>query len=156
MEHDIIASEAVNTGILFGILGLTTGSLWARATWGAFWTADATLNGAAITLLTYLAYIVLRGSINEEQKRAKISAIYNIFAYILLIVFLMIYPRLHNVDTLHPGKGGNPGFNTYDLDSHLRLVFYPAIIGWILLGTWMLTIRIRIQKLKRNLFYNEN
>ena len=89
---------------------------------------------------------------DEEQKRARISAVYNIFAYVMLIVFLMILPRLN--DSLHPGNGGNPGFNKYDLDSTMRMVFYPAVIGWILLGVWMMTIKVRIEKLKRKTFIN--
>lgn len=152
IEHDIVASECVNTGMLFGTLGLITGSFWARFTWGAWWVNDTHLNGAAITMLVYLAYIILRGSLDEEQKRAKISAVYNIFAYVILIVFLMILPRMN--DSLHPGKGGNPGFGKYDLDNTMRLVFYPAVIGWTLLGVWIMTLKVRLNKLNRNLDLN--
>jgi len=149
LKNDIIASEATNVSILLGILGLCTGSIWAKFTWGAWWTNDPQLNGAAITILAYLAYVLLRNSIEEEQKRARISAVYNIFAYVMMVVFIGIIPKFTGVDSLHPGKGGNPGFNTYDLDSHLRAVFYPAIIGWTLLATWIMTIRIRITNLQR-------
>ena len=143
---DIIASEAVNVGILMGILGLLTGSLWAKYTWGAWWTNDVKLNGAAITMLTYSAYLVLRNAITDEQKRGKVSAVYNIFAYVMMLVFILIYPRMS--DSLHPGNGGNPGFSSYDLDNNMRMVFYPAIIGWTLLGVWMMTLKIRIQNIK--------
>lgn len=153
MESDLIATQAANVGMLLGALGLATGSLWARYTWGAWWVADTKLNGAAITMLIYFAYFILRGSINEEQKRARISAVYNIFAYVMLIVFLMILPRMS--DSLHPGNGGNPGFNQYDLDKNMRMVFYPAVIGWILLGVWILTLRVRLEKIKRKLLFNE-
>jgi heme exporter protein C len=153
INSDIVASQAANTGMLFGILGIVTGSVWAKYTWGAWWVADTKLNGAAITLLIYLAYFILRGSLDEEQKRARISAVYNIFAYIMLIVFLMILPRLN--DSLHPGNGGNPGFNSYDLDATMRMVFYPAVIGWILLGVWLMTLKIRIEKLKRKTLIND-
>jgi heme exporter protein C len=71
----------------------------------------------------------------------------------MLIVFLMILPRLN--DSLHPGNGGNPGFNKYDLDSTMRMVFYPAVIGWILLGVWLMTLKIRIEKLKRKTLIND-
>ena len=145
-EYDTIASEATNTGIMFGVLGLITGSLWARYTWGAWWTNDVKLNGAAITMLTYFAYLVLRNALTDEQKRGKVSAVYNIFAYVMMFVFILIYPRMS--DSLHPGNGGNPGFSKYDLDNTMRLVFYPAVIGWTLLGVWIMTLRIRIQKIK--------
>lgn len=142
-NDDLIAVESVNTGIICGFIGLATGMMWAKFTWGAFWTNDPKLNGSAIATLMYLAYIVLRSSIEEDQKRAKISAIYNIFAFPAMIVLLFILPRL--TDSLHPGNGGNPGFGGYDLDNNMRLVFYPAVIGWILIGVWIMTIRYRIR-----------
>jgi heme exporter protein C len=151
MRNDTIASEASNVSILLGTLGLITGSLWARYTWGAWWTNDPQLNGAAITMLAYLAYVLLRNSIEDEQKRARISAVYNIFAYVMMIIFIGIIPKFTGVDSLHPGKGGNPGFNSYDLDSRLRLVFYPSIIGWTLLATWIMTLRIRIKNIQQTL-----
>jgi heme exporter protein C len=128
-NHDLIAVESVNVGLIFGFVGLTSGMIWAKFTWGDYWPNDPKLNSAAISTLMYLAYVVLRGSIDEEQKRAKISAIYNIFAYPIMVVLLFVLPRL--TDSLHPGNGGNPGFGTYDLDSSMRLVFYPAVFGWI-------------------------
>jgi heme exporter protein C len=153
IESDIVASEAAHTGMLLGALGIVTGSVWARYTWGAWWVADTKLNGAAITMLIYFAYFILRGSLNEEQKRARVAAVYNIFAYVMLIVFLMILPRMS--DSLHPGNGGNPGFNKYDLDSNMRMVFYPAVLGWILIAYWIFTLRVRIQKLKRKIEFND-
>jgi heme exporter protein C len=147
IQSDIVATQSAHTGMLLGALGLITGSVWARYTWGAWWVSDTKLNGAAITMLIYTAYFILRGSLEEEQKKARISAVYNIFAYVMLIVFLMVLPRLN--DSLHPGNGGNPGFNSYDLDATMRMVFYPAVLGWILLGVWLMTLRVRIAKLKR-------
>lgn len=146
VEYDRIAEEFAYMGIVLGLLGLTTGSIWARFTWGAWWVNDAKLNGAAICMLIYLAYVILRNSIEDEIQRARISAVYNIFAWSSLLPLLYILPRL--TDSLHPGSGGNPGFNIYDLDNNLRLVFYPSIIGWTLLGVWIIQIRIRHKILK--------
>ncbi|HYK77672.1 MAG TPA: cytochrome c biogenesis protein [Daejeonella sp.] len=146
MEHDLVAVESVNTGILFCFLGLFSGMLWANITWGDPWPNDPKLNSSAIATLMYLAYLVLRNSIEEEQKRAKISAVYNIFAFPVMIVLLFILPRL--TDSLHPGNGGNPGFGGYDLDNHMRLVLYPTFIGWMLMGVWIMTIRYRIRLLE--------
>ena len=149
-KTDILASEAARVSMLFGILGLLTGMIWARHTWGQWWVNDWKLNGAAITMLTYLAYFILRNSIDEEHKRARISAVYNIFAYMMMLVFLMIIPRMFA--SLHPGNGGNPGFNSYDLDNNMKLVFWPAVLGWTLLATWILSIRIRIRTIEKKIF----
>lgn len=146
MEDDILASQAVNVALMFGALGLLTGMTWATYTWGEPWPNDPKLNGAAVGVLIYLAYIVLRGSLTDELKRARISAVYNIFAIVIFTLFIFIIPRL--TDSLHPGNGGNPAFSKYDLDSHLRLFFYPAVIGWCMLGFWLLSIGVRIKLLQ--------
>lgn len=148
LSYDTKANEAVNTALIFGILGLITGSLWARSTWGAWWVDDVKLNGTAITMLSYLAYLVLRNSMDDEQKRARVSAIYSIFAYVMMIVLIGILPRLQSSDSLHPGNGGNPGFNNYDLDNTLRPIFYCGVFGWILMGCWIYSLRLRIKKLQ--------
>jgi heme exporter protein C len=146
LKSDTVADYAARTGMAFGLLGLFTGMIWANFTWGAFWISDTKLNGSAATLLVYAAYFVLRNSVEDEQKRARISAVYNIFAFVLMLVFIMVLPRL--TDSLHPGNGGNPAFASYDLDNHMRLVFYPAVTGWILMGLWIMQLQIRIQKIK--------
>lgn len=145
--HDLKAVESVNVGVVFGILGIITGAVWARFTWGEAWSFDVKQNFAAIALLLYFAYLVLRNAIDEEQKRAKISAIYNIFAFPMMVVLLFVLPRLS--DSLHPGNGGNPGFNSYDLDSRMRTVFYPACLGWILIGYWIYTLKFRVRALDK-------
>lgn len=145
-EYDLIAVESVQVGLVFATLGVVTGSLWARYTWGDWWPNDPKLNGTAIAILLYFAYIILRNSINEDQQRAKISSVYNVFAFPLMVVVILVLPRL--TASLHPGNGGNPAFSTYDLDSHLRIAFYPAALGWILISLWILDIRVRIRKLE--------
>jgi heme exporter protein C len=144
--YDRRAVESVNVGIIFGVLGLITGAIWAKYTWGQFWSSDPKQNFAAIALLLYFAYLILRNAIDEEQKRAKISAIYNLFAFPMMVVLLFVLPRMEA--SLHPGNGGNPGFNSYDLDSRMRLVFYPACLGWIIIGYWIYSIRFRIRTLE--------
>ena len=149
-QLDILSNEAAKTGIYMGLVGLATGSLWARYTWGAWWTNDPKLNGAAIAMLIYGAYLVLRSSFTDEQQRARVSAIYNIFAFAAAMPLFFILPRL--TASLHPGAGGNPGFKAYDLDSNMRLVFYPAVIGWTLLGFWLAQLSSRVATLKQKVY----
>ncbi len=153
LRHDDLADESAKVGAFMGILGILTGMVWAKFTWGDWWVNDMKLNGAAATMLVYLAYFLLRSSMDDKAKKARIAAVYNIFAYVLMIVFIMVLPRL--TDSLHPGNGGNPGFGAYDLDANMRLVFYPAVIGWILITTWILQLRLRIRKTQDYLLDHE-
>jgi len=145
-EHDLIAVESVNVGILFCFLGLGSGMIWGNYSWGDPWPNDPKLNGSAIATLMYLAYLVLRNALEEEQKRGKISAIYNLFAFPVMIVLMYILPK--TTDSLHPGSGGNTGFGEFDMDGAMRAVLYPASLGWILMGLWLAQIRYRIRKLQ--------
>jgi len=148
LKDDLKASETVYTGIFFGILGLVTGMVWAKFTWGDFWTNDPQLNGAAVSMMAYMAYVVLRSSIDEQSKRARISAVYNIFAFMLLVIFLGVLPRLAD-SSLHPGKGGNSS-TMEGLDMKMRMVFYPAVAGWIIVALWLTQLRLRKRMLMNN------
>ncbi|MEO6720367.1 MAG: ABC transporter permease [Ferruginibacter sp.] len=163
-RYDIYAKSYAAVGTLFGILGYATGTVWASYTWltdqgqsMATILKEPKLIGAAIALLIYGAYFVLRGSFTDIDKRARISAVYNIFAFAMLFPSIWIIPRL--VGSLHPGapgsESGNPALNFKDIDSRLRMVFYPAIIGWTLLGVWIATLKIRVDLLKDKILLND-
>jgi heme exporter protein C len=144
-QLDDMSLSFAKTGIVFGVLGLLTGMVWANYTWGTPWHGDPKQTAAAIAMLIYFAYLVLRNSIEDQQRKARVSAVYNVFAYAALIPLLFILPRL--TSSMHPGSGGNPGFNTYDLDSNMRLVFYPAVLGWTFLGIWISLLTFRFRRL---------
>ncbi len=144
------AVALTKAGILFGLLGLLTGAIWARFTWGAFWSWDIKQNMTAIGLLIYLAYFVLRNAFQEDQERqARLGAVYSIFAFATIIPLLYVIPRM--TDSLHPGAGGNPAFGSQDLDNTMRLVFYPAVLGWTLLGFWIASLSYRAEEIKARL-----
>lgn len=153
LNDDVKSAELAQVGVLFGMMGIFTGMIWAKNTWGDYWTNDPKLNSAAIGMLMYFAYLVLRSSIDDEEKRARVSAVYNIFSFPVFMVLVFVLPRL--TASLHPGNGGNPGFNSYDLDSKLRLVFYPAVIGWTLIGYWIADLGIRKKFLEQKKYNNE-
>lgn len=147
LKYDDHAIESAKVGFFFGILGLLTGMLWANGTWGTFWTSDPKLNNTAIGLLIYSAYFVLRGSLDDETQRGRLSAVYNIFAFGVLIPLIFILPRMS--DSLHPGSGNNPTFRLFDTAHNMKLVIYTAITGFILLGWWLATLLIRLRTINK-------
>lgn len=150
--HDIQSAAYNRIAIMYGVFGLITGSIWAKFTWDTYWTTDVKLNMTAVAMLIYLAYLVLRSSSSDYDRRAKMSASYSIFAFAALIPLVFVIPRL--TDSLHPGNGGNPALGGEDLDHTLRLFFYPSIIALILLGIWMSSLLIRYEKLKERIYLN--
>lgn len=163
LKYDIYSRQYAVMGIVFGLLGYATGAIWMSYTWAdpnnpayaSFSTIarEPKLIGAAIALLIYFAYLVLRDSITDIDKKARISAVYNIFAFAFLFPTIWILPRL--LPSLHPGQEGNPALNTNDVDSRMRMVFYPAILGWTLLGVWITTLKIRMNLLKEKILINQ-
>lgn len=152
-EADLRANELTNSAIFLGILGLLTGMIWANFTWGKPWTNDPKLNSVAIGMLIYLGYIILRQAIEDREKRARVSAVFNIFAFPIFIVLIFVLPRIE--DSLHPGNGGNPGFNSYDLDNNMRPIFYSAVFGWTLIGLWISDLRSRIRNIEHLIEEND-
>jgi len=161
--YDIYAREYAAVGLLLGLLGYGTGAIWASYTWAdpnnpayaSFGSIvrEPKLIGAAMAILIYFAYFVLRSSITDIDKRARVSAVYNVFAYAMLFPSIWIVPRL--LPSLHPGQEGNPALNFNDIDARMRMVFYPAVIGWTLLGVWISTLKIRLTLLKEKSWLNE-
>src|ERR1044072_142168 len=89
-RFDIYAVELAKTATILGMLGLLTGMIWANYSWGAPWSNDPKQIGVAIALLIYLAYFVLRNSITDLDKRGRISAVFNIFAFFIYIPMIFI------------------------------------------------------------------
>jgi len=161
-EYDIRAKEFAAVGLVMGLLGYATGAIWAAYTWAdpnnpayaSFGSIarEPKLIGAAMAILVYFAYFILRDSVTDMDKRARVSAVYNIFAYAMLFPSIWIVPRL--LPSLHPGQEGNPALNFNDIDARMRMVFYPAVIGWTLLGVWITTLRIRLHILSEKKWSN--
>lgn len=147
IEDDDRAVVSARVGFFFGLLGLLTGMLWANATWGTFWTSDPKLNNTAIGLLIYSAYFVLRGSFEDTVRMARLSAVFNIFAFMALIPLIFILPRM--TDSLHPGSGDNPTFRLFDTSHDMKLVIYTAVIAFIALGWWIVTLLYKLRVLTR-------
>jgi heme exporter protein C len=125
---------------------MVTGMEWANIAWGAPWSNDPKQVGAALCLLVYFAYIVLRNSVKDPDKQARLSAVYNVFAFALLVPLLFIIPA--HFKSLHPGTDSKPFEALYTQAAGFRRVSVPAMFAWILLGVWIFDLRFRTKKLQ--------
>ena len=126
ISFDMKARFFAGVGLVMGLLGYATGAIWAAYTWAdpnnpayaSFGSIarEPKLIGAAMAILVYFAYFILRDSVTDIDKRARVSAVYNIFAYAMLFPSIWIVPRL--LPSLHPGQEGNPALNFNDIDAH--------------------------------------
>ena len=149
LVEDIRALQAARVGAFFGVLGLLTGIVWSKFTWyvgtDIWWNMDPRQYMVSLQLLIYGAYFVLRSALDDPRKRSRIAAVYNLFAATTTPFLLYVIPR--QMESLHPGAEGNPAFSEIT-DPLMRLVFYPAIIGFIGIFWVVYTQRVRISLLK--------
>jgi heme exporter protein C len=151
IESDIKSVSYTRVGTLFGVLGLLTGGVWANFAWGEpFPIQEIKLLMVYTVLAIYFAYFILRGSFDDFEKRARLSAVYSIFSFASLVPLLYVIPKLANASS-HPGNGGNSSIAAQDMDNTMRLIFYPACIGWIIIGLWVASLAVRSEILKNKI-----
>lgn len=156
---DAFAREAASIGVVFNILGLVTGIIWSRVSWAedrpgtefsTWWAWDPIQVGALVALLIYLAYFLLRNSFTEPESRAKVAAVYNIFAFATLIPLFFIIPRMF--EGLHPTAGkGSFIFDKSQISNEFRMILYPGMLGFILIGVWIYELRSRLETVRLKL-----
>lgn len=159
LARDIRARESARLGVVFNILGLLTGMVWSRVAWAedrpaaelsTWWVWDPIQVCALIALLIYAAYFLLRSSFTDAEQRAKISAVYNIFAFATLIPLFFVIPRMY--EGLHPTAAkGSFIFDKSQISNEFRMILYPGMLGFILLSVWAYSVRARLELVKLRL-----
>ena len=145
LEADFKCATSMELGFLFAALATVTGSIFAKLQWGQYWVwNEPRMVSILIVLLIFAAYVVLRGSVDEPDKRARLTTVYTLVSLIPLLFLLWVFPRI--VETLHAGP--NQSFVKGQISSGFRIVMYglgmPSYIG---LFVWMFQLRLRTLKL---------
>ncbi len=137
-EHDAKSHSALQIGMVFTILATVTGSIWAKFTWGAFWHWDPRETSIFILLLIYGSLFALRSAIENEEKRARLSAVYSIFAFLTVPFFVFIMPRI--MAGLHPGSADDTNAGPvvdFQMNATMQVVFYISLIAFTILFVWI-------------------
>lgn len=146
VEMDMKAYNLILIALFYGVLGIVTGMIWAKYTWGQFWSWDIKQTMALLAVVMFVAYIFIRMGIDDEHTMRRFSSVYGIFAIVMIFPLVYIIPRM--APSLHPGSGGNPAMGGEDMDHTLKAVFYPAIIGYILIGIWLAQLAYRLDRIQ--------
>ncbi|EIW17976.1 MULTISPECIES: cytochrome c biogenesis protein [Pelosinus] len=124
IQYDWKSSAAASLGLLFCLLATISGAIFAKLTWGAYWNWDPRQTSIFILLLIYGAYLVLRSSIQDEQERAKISAVYASLSFLTVPFLVFIIPRFYF--SLHPEPVINSG-GKLEMDTIMIYVLLAAV-----------------------------
>lgn len=138
LDYDAKSYAAAQLGMIFCILATVTGSVWSKFAWGSFWSWDPRQTSIFALLLIYGAWFALRSAIESEDKRATLSAVYSIIAFLTVPFFIFIMPRI--MTGLHPGSADDTNAGPivdFKMNSSMQLIFFLSMTGFTVLYFWM-------------------
>lgn len=148
-KWDTLALAGVEVGFALSLVNLITGSIWARPIWNTWWTWDPRLTSAAIMVLTYAAYLMLRSGIENPDTRRRFASVYGILAYSTVIITLIII-RIRP-DTIHPAVIGASPQNAeggFGLTPSMITAMTVNMVVWsVFIPLTLMWWRIRIENL---------
>jgi heme exporter protein C len=145
-RHDLAAAAAVELGLIFVVLATLTGSVWSRIEWGAFWNWDPRQTSIVLAMVFYAAYLVLRGAVEDEQARARLSASYALLGLVVAPFLYFVLPRI--TFSLHPQPVVNAG-GAVDMNPRMLAVLLSGAVGFTALFFWMHNVALRARLLAR-------
>jgi heme exporter protein C len=145
--EDDRASVAAGLGFLFCFLATVTGATFAKVTWGSFWNWDPRETSVFVLLLIYAAYFALRNAVEEENKRAALSAVYSIFAFLTVPFLIFVVPRV--MPSLHPADSVVDKNLHFTMGPVVGTIFGVSLALFSALYLWLFNLALRIRKLER-------
>jgi heme exporter protein C len=145
-RFDEVAETAVRLGLLFAVLTLLTGSLFAKVMWGSYWNWDPRESSYLLLVFLYSAYLFLRAAVDDRERRARIGSAYAVFAAVLMPFLVFVAPRV--TASLHPQTIINPEGKIL-MDGPTKTVFFAALAAFTGLFFWMLELETRLLRLQR-------
>jgi len=150
---DWIAESANRLGLIFAFLATVSGSIWAKVTWGTFWNWDPRETSIFILLLIYAAYFALRSAIDQQDRKAMLSSVYSLLAFVTVPFFVFIVPRIYS--SLHPDPLINPQGKIL-MEGRMQITFFTSLAGFTALFIWILIrninlidLRIKLKQMER-------
>ncbi len=147
IEFDDRAVETARLGFVFCLLATITGSIFARIAWGSFWNWDPRETSVFVLLLIYSAYFALRGAVSEPDRRAALSGVYSIFAFVTVPFLIFVLPRI--VPSLHPEDSVVNTDMEFTMGPVVRMIFFSSLALYTVLYFWMLNLSGRVGRLVR-------
>ena len=147
IADDDKAVVAASLGFVFCILATLTGSIFAKVTWGSFWNWDPRETSIFILLLIYGAYFALRGAVEVEEKRASLSAVYSIFAFVTVPFLIFVVPRI--MPSLHPEDSIVDESMKFTMGATVRMIFFSSLALFTVIYFWMFSLAKRVQAVER-------
>jgi heme exporter protein C len=144
---DSLGISSAEVGLAFITVVLITGPIWAKPAWGIYWTWDARLTSTFVLWLLYISYLLLRSLIEEPDRRALLSALFGIFAFIDVPI---VFGAIRWWRTQHPAPVIMGGPGSY-LDPTMKKVFFFSVLAMHALMVFLIAERYRLEKLRTDI-----
>ena len=146
-KYDISASCAAEIGLLFCVLVLLSGPLWAKPIWNAWWVWDAQLTLVVVMFLLFVSYMMLKNYSEDSIQSARFRAVLGIIGFMNapLIHFSVKLWRTHHPSVMRGGGGGLP--------PDMKFAFYACLLVWLCLFVAIYSRRVSLERLKEELAY---
>jgi heme exporter protein C len=146
-KWDSLAVSCAEVGLAFITVVLITGPIWAKPAWGIYWTWDARLTSTFVLWLLYISYLLLRTLVEEPDRRALLSALFGIFAFIDVPI---VFGAIRWWRTQHPAPVIMGGPNS-GLDPTMAKVFFFSVLAMHVLMVFLVAERYRLERLRTDL-----
>jgi heme exporter protein C len=151
LDFDRMSMAVASVATMYGVLATVTGAVWARFNWGVFWNWDPKQTAIFLVLLIYAAYFLLRGSIDDAERRARLAAVYSVIGFVSVPFLFFILPRL--MPGLHPGSSDDTSagpllsLKSDSLNITKQWVFGLSLFSFTMVFFWLANLRVRTAKL---------
>ena len=140
--YDLQAAISSQLGFLFAILATISGAIFAKNAWGSYWNWDPRETSVFILLLIYGAYLALRSAIEAEDRKANLSAVYSILAFITVPFLVFVVPRVFQ--SLHPTDSIVNSQIKIQMPPLVLLIFLSSLMGFSLLFIWIYNLEVKL------------
>ena len=159
---DMWALASVEIGLAFFTMMIISGSIWAKPTWNVWWTWDPRLIISTICLLLYVGYLMLRGAIDNPERRARFAAVYALIAAISVPINWMAirWWRTIHPAVIAPGNNAEESVGGFGLSQNIQITLYFCVFAFTIFYITLMYHRIkleamqrRVEMLKQQIFY---
>jgi heme exporter protein C len=147
-RYDSLAASVVEVSIVFSVLNIVTGSIWARIIWGIWWTWDYRLTSALVCVLIFSGYLMLRHAIDEPVQRARLSAALSIFGCIDVVI---VWKSIEWFRTQHPGPVLSIRTGGGNIDPAMEHMLYLNFLAILLIAVALVLVRTRQEAMSREI-----
>jgi heme exporter protein C len=152
MQYDIKAIAANRLGLLFSILAVVTGSIFAKLTWGEFWNwSEIREVSIFILLIIYGSYFALRSALPDRETRASMSAVMTIIFAFSALLLIFILPRVYSAFTQHPVDSIIDEQGRITMAPAVMLVFIMSMTAFTGLFIWIYSLTVKLERIRHNI-----